>query len=74
MLQIIKMMHKEIGHFGEVKTFFEIKQQFFWHDKLDSVKKKFKACNKCQLAKQTGNLKFGVEGMKNILVYDLFYQ
>jgi hypothetical protein len=39
MLQKIEMMHKEIGHFGESMTIFEIKQRFFWHDRIDFVKK-----------------------------------
>jgi hypothetical protein len=66
-------MHHEIGHFGETRTLSEIKQQFFWHDKTNFVKEFVKACDKCQLAKDTNNLKYNVEGMKSILVCDLFY-
>ncbi len=46
---------------------------FFWHDRTDFVKKFVKVCDRCQLAKQTSNMKSGVEGMKIILVCDLFY-
>ncbi len=73
MSHIIEKMHNKIGHFGKARTFFEIKQWFFQHDKIDFVKEFVKACDKCQLAKQTNKLKFGIEGMKSILVYDLFY-
>ncbi len=36
--QIIEKMHNKIGHFGEAKTLFEIKQQFFWHDRINYFK------------------------------------
>jgi len=71
--QIIKKMHKEIGHFGEARTLSKIKQWFLWHDRTDSVKEFVKTCDKCQLTKQIGNLRSSVEGMKSILVCDLFY-
>ncbi len=70
--QIIKKMHNGIGHFGEARTFFESKQRFFWHDRIDFVNFFVKAYEKCQLAKQNHKLKSNVEGMKNILVCDLF--
>jgi hypothetical protein len=37
------------------------------------VKEFIKACDKCQLGKQINNLKYGIEGMKSIPIYDLFY-
>ncbi len=32
-----------------------------------------KQCQRCQLAKNSGSIKLGVEEMKNIFIYDLFY-
>jgi hypothetical protein len=54
---IIKKMHDKINHFGKVRTFFEIKQQFFWHDKTKFVKEFVKSCDKRQLIKHIVNLK-----------------
>jgi len=73
MSHIIEKMHNGIGHFGKARTFFDIKQWFFWHDRIDVVKEFVKACNKWQLGKRTNNLKSGIEGMKSISIYDLFY-
>ncbi len=70
---ILKKMHIEIKHFGEAKTLVEIKECFFWHDKTNFVKEFVKVCDKCQLAKQIDKMKYGVEGMKIILVCDVFY-
>jgi hypothetical protein len=33
-----------------------------------------KQCQHCQLAKNSRSIRLGVEEMKNILVYDLFYK
>lgn len=48
---LIKKIHEEIGHFGEMWTFTEVKKRFFWHDKIESVKKFIRIREKCQLAK-----------------------
>ncbi len=56
-----------------MRTLVEVKKRFFWHDKIESIKKFIKICEKCQLAKQSRNMRFGIEKMKNILVCDLFY-
>jgi len=69
----MKKMHDEIGHFGEARMFVEIKKCFFLHDRTYFVKEFVKVCDRCQLAKQTGNMKSKVEGMKNTLVCDIFY-
>ncbi len=66
-------MHNEIGHFGEARTFVEIKKHVFYHDTTDFVKKFVKVCDRCQLAKQTNYMRSGVEGMKSIPMCDLFY-
>jgi hypothetical protein len=66
-------MHKETGHFGEARTLSTIKPWFLWHDRTNSTKEFVRACDKCQLTKQIGNLRSSVEGMKSILVCDLFY-
>jgi hypothetical protein len=48
---IVKKMHNEIGHLGEARTFDEIKNRFFWHDRTYSIKEFAKLSDKCQLAK-----------------------
>ncbi len=44
-------MHNEIGHFGEARTFVEIKKWFFWHDRIDFVKEFVEFCDRCELAR-----------------------
>jgi hypothetical protein len=63
---LIEKILEETGHFGEVRTLDEIKKRFFWHNKNDSVKKIVKICEKCQLAKQSRNMKSSIEEMKSI--------
>ncbi len=70
---LIDKIHEEIGHFGEMRTLAEVKKRFFWHDKVESIKKFIRICEKCQLVRQYGNMNFGIEEMKNILICDLFY-
>jgi hypothetical protein len=48
---LIEKIHEEIGHFGEVWTLDEIKERFFWHDRIESINKFVKICEKCQLTK-----------------------
>jgi hypothetical protein len=43
---LIEKIHEEIGHFGEMWTLVEVKKRFFWHDKIKSVKKFIKICEK----------------------------
>jgi hypothetical protein len=57
-----------------MKTLAKIKKRFFWHDKIEFVKSFVKSCEKCQIAKQFGNMRSGIEEMKNILIFDIFYQ
>jgi len=70
---LIKKIHEKIRHFGAMQTFIEIKKRFFWHDKTEAIKKFIRACEKCQLARQFGNTRFGIEEMKSIPICNLFY-
>jgi hypothetical protein len=71
---LIEKIHEEIGHFGATRTLTKVKKRFFLHDKTKVVKKFIRACEKCQLTKQTGNMRSGVEEMKNIPICNLFYR
>jgi len=44
---LIEKIHKEIGHFGEMWTLDEVKKRFFWHDRIEFVKKFIRMCEKC---------------------------
>lgn len=70
---LIKKIHEEIGHFGAMLTLAKVKKRFFWHDKIEAIKKFIKACEKCQLTRQSGNMKSSIEEMKSIVICDLFY-
>ncbi len=70
---LIEKIHEEIGHFGEVQTLAKVKKQFFWHDKIEYVKRFVKICEKCQLAKESRNMKSIIEKMKSITICDFFY-
>jgi hypothetical protein len=59
---------------GAMRTFAEIKKRFFWHDNIEAVKKFIRASEKCQLAKQFGNMRSSIEEMKSIPICDLFYR
>jgi hypothetical protein len=60
-------MHNEIMHLGEARTFAEIKKRFCWHDRTYFIKEFVRMSDKCQLAKQIGNLRSGLEGMKKYM-------
>ncbi len=70
---LIEKIHEEIKHFGAMWTLAKVKKRFFWHDRIEAVKKFISACDKCQLAKQSGNMRSSIEEMKNIPICDLFY-
>jgi hypothetical protein len=44
---LIEKIHEEIGYFGEMQTFAEVKKRFFWHDRTKFVKKFIRTCEKC---------------------------
>jgi hypothetical protein len=69
MSHIIEKMHNKIGRFGKARTFFEIKQ---WFSSMIEYTLS-KNLSKLVTNEQTDNLESGIEGMKSILVYDLFY-
>jgi len=71
---LVKDIHEKIGHFSEGKTLAEIKKRFFWHERTKFVKTMVRQCQDCQLVKSSGNVTLGIEKMKNIPVYDLFYK
>jgi hypothetical protein len=71
---LIEKIHEEIRHFGAMRTLVEIKKRFFWHDRTEAVKKFIRACEKCQLARQFGNMRSSIEEMKSIPICDLFYR
>jgi hypothetical protein len=56
-----------------MRTVAEEKKKFFWHDKTKFVKKFIRIYEKCQLAKQSRDMRFGIEEMKSIPIYKLFY-
>jgi hypothetical protein len=55
-------------------TLAEVKKRFFWHHKTEAIKKFISVCDKCQLAKQSENMRSSIEKMKNIPICDLFYR
>jgi hypothetical protein len=44
---LIEKIHKEIGHFGVMWTLVEVKKRFYWHDRIEVVKKFINAYDKC---------------------------
>jgi hypothetical protein len=44
---IVLEMHREVGHFGEQRTFVEICKWYYWHNRTKQVKANGKACKKC---------------------------
>jgi hypothetical protein len=44
---LIEKIHEEIGDFGEMWTYIEVKKKFYWHEKIESVKKFIKTCEMC---------------------------
>jgi hypothetical protein len=71
---MIENIHEEIGHFGELWTFVDVKKCFFWYDRTKSVRALIKACDKiCQLVIQSNNMKSRIEKMKRIPICDFFY-
>jgi hypothetical protein len=71
---LIENIHKEIGHFWEMRSLDEMKKRFFWHDRTKFVKKFIRMCEKCQLAKQSRDMRFSIEEMKSILICKFFYR
>ncbi len=71
---LVKNIHEEIGHFSEGRTLAKVKNRFFWHDKIETVRMVVRQCQHCQLAKSSRNIRFDIEEMKNIHVCDLFYK
>ncbi len=70
---LVEKIHEEIRHFGEMWTLIEVKKRFFWHDRTKFINKFIRICEKCQLARQSRNMKSGIEKMKNIHICDFCY-
>jgi hypothetical protein len=62
------------GHLSEKRTLAKVKKGLFWDDKTKSMRMVVRQWQRCQLAKSLRNIKSGIEEMKNIHVYDLFYR
>jgi hypothetical protein len=71
---LIKSIHEEMGQFSEGRTLVEVEKRFFWHDRSESMRMLVRQCQHCRLAKSLENIKSGIEEMKNIPIYDLFYR
>jgi hypothetical protein len=41
---LVKNVQEEIGHFSEGKTFVEVKNRFFWHDRTKSLRMVVRQC------------------------------
>jgi hypothetical protein len=66
-------IHNEIGHFGEGKTFIEVKNWYFWHNMMELVKEVVHTCKNCQLIKRTGNVRSEAIELKSIPIWDQFF-
>jgi hypothetical protein len=66
---LVKDIHEEIEHFSKGRTLAEVKKR---HYKIETMRVVVKQCQRCQLAKNSGSIRLGVEEMKNIPIYDLF--
>jgi hypothetical protein len=66
--------HIEIGHFNEQHTFTKVKWRYFWHDHMESMRRVIHECDHYQIVKETWNIQFGIQEMKNIDSCDLFYR
>jgi hypothetical protein len=71
---IVLEMHHEIRHFGQHQTFAKVYKRFYWHNQTKQVKMVVKACKECQMVKCTRSIKYDVEDLKNIPIYDLYYR
>ncbi len=69
---LIKKINEEIGHFEAMWTLAKVKKRIFWHDRIEAIKKFIRACEKCQLAMQSRNMKSSIEEMKSIVRCDFF--
>jgi hypothetical protein len=54
---LIEKIHEKIGRFREMQTLDKVKKQFFWHDKIEYVRIFVKICEKCQLARESRNMR-----------------
>jgi hypothetical protein len=43
---LIEKIHEEIKHFGAVRTLAKVNKRFFLHEKIEVIKKFFRACEK----------------------------
>jgi len=41
---LVRDIHEEIGHFREGRTLIEVKNRFFWHDIIETVKIVVRQC------------------------------
>jgi hypothetical protein len=67
-------IHNEIGHFGEWTILVEIKSWYFWHNKIELVKKVVRTCKNCQLVKRTRSVRLKPIEFKNIPIWDQFFK
>jgi hypothetical protein len=67
-------MHEDLGHFGEQRTFAEICQRYFWHNRAEDVQIVVRRCQQCQLVKSVGSVRSGDEELKTTPICDLFHR
>ncbi len=68
----IEGIHEELAHFCEKKILQKIKH-YFWHNKIESIRKVVCECKECQLVQSAILRKFEVEKLHNIRMCELFY-
>lgn len=50
-LSLIKQQHNDIGHFGYKKTFYHMRQKFYWKKMLKHIRQVVSSCDICQKTK-----------------------
>jgi hypothetical protein len=43
-LSLVRLMHEDLGHFGEQRTLAEIRRRYFWHSRTTDVKAMVRGC------------------------------
>jgi hypothetical protein len=67
-------LHNEIGHFGEGITLAKVTKHYFWHNRIEEVKDVVQLCKCYRLVKCMSFVKFKLEKLRNIPIWDQFYR
>lgn len=71
---VVQHVHEELGHAGRERTLAAIMKNYYWTDRVVTVRRIVGQCRHCQLTKKHGSMRSGDAQLHSIPVVDFMYR